>query len=847
MTRGKSTAALASAAQAFLSSSGCFGVTEAVVCFHQVHDRGVPHKLKQSLSGHASKLSRGLSVEGSSDCGSDMFQWHTHSGCCLHDLHNSVRWGWQVTYPRSEDTLKEMYVGISSFRASMAHVAENLGYWLEEVLVGVEDSVTESEDSLREFYATLGARSDLLDRICCDMKLVWEPTESKLCVRLPFLTTKGSMQGVMDVLMEMWQFPSFTTSRWLSVGSSCRHFLLGACTGYMSFFHHMRNRGALSDFECSAGTQLTARHVTFAAVLGLLSYPSDAATGILLADARLVVVKSEVEQSLEDETIYIEQISQHVWQRLARCGDVPGHVLRDRVLCGVYCSRAYYFQQSLEQLEQLPWSLMMGDVGANLSSLLSADTPPPDTTSSRIWALGKAGMSESDLVRALNLMCTATFSTKTTERLHASAATVRRFHAHTVDILCSRAFLHSIRGCLHVHSQFASISHPQYYPEPCSVLHMETGRLAAVCFVQIKNATITAPTNCAVQFFQVSYLLFHPLRHGPLLPSTGVQDTIIKHAQQRIHRLQHRMVEKVRGRQMFLGECIRQAKSRRSVEVLPRSTMLYAMKEHGRKWEGLAPSERDYYERLAENRRSELATQIVQDLEHERAALRAHLLEEQLPDESGASMATSRFTQSAFETLAELWESKTLRARDVTMLRKSATTTPEPLSLDAIDSLVASGSLPLASPPETLPWIKDLCRRRDGALTSLIVHRSKDGEWTCARTVLLCKNPFRAVFMHLELDETPEQVSFPSTWSELRACANVPPELQFCYESLVFSEGEVFQHCALSELYVYPTSAFHSTTHIVPTSELQLLERWLVAWCIPEKARVVAATETSRK
>eukprot|EP00971_Amphidinium_carterae_P346177 6487493-Amphidinium_carterae.1 len=399
MTRGKTTAALVSAAQGFLASSGCFGVSESVVCFHQIHDRGVSVKLKQCLSGYVRKLSGGSAEDGSDSSGSEVFQLHTHAGCCLHDLHNSVRWGWQVTYPRSEDTLKEMYVGISSFRASMAHVAENIGCWLEDVLVGVEDSVTVPEDCLREFYATLGARSDLLDRVCCEMKLVWEPTESKLCVRQPFLTTKGSLQGVIDVLMEMWQFPVFTTSRWLSVGSSSRHFLLGVCTGYMSFFHHMRNRGVLSEFECSAGAQLTARHVTFAAVLGLLSYPADAATGILLADARLVVVKSEVEQSLEDETMFVEQISQHVWRRLASYGDVAWQVLRDRVLSGVYCTRAYFFQQSLEHLEQLPWSLMLGDVAANLASLLSSDTPPPDVCSSRIWALGRAGMSGSDVIK----------------------------------------------------------------------------------------------------------------------------------------------------------------------------------------------------------------------------------------------------------------------------------------------------------------------------------------------------------------------------------------------------------------------------------------------------------------
>eukprot|EP00971_Amphidinium_carterae_P205656 4081072-Amphidinium_carterae.1 len=381
-------------------------------------------------------------------------------------------------------------------------------------------------------------------------------------------------------------------------------------------------------------------------------------------------------------------------------------------------------------------------------------------------------MSGSDVIKVLNLMASATFSTKTTERLHASAATVRRFHAHTVDILCSRAFLHSIRS--------------------------------------------------------VKTSLKRPL--PPLLPSTGGQESVVRHAQQRIHRLQHRMVEKVRGRQVFLAESIQQAKKPRGVEVLPRSTMIYAMKEHGRKWDALQACEREYYENLAEARRHQLSQHIREELEREREALRLHLSSELLPDEAGACMSSCRLDTSALEALATLWEANTLTGKNVAVLRKSACTTPEPTSSETLEALQQGGGLDVSPAVDTAAWIKELCRRREGAATSIILRRTEDSEWICARVVLLSKSPLRAVFLHLVLDESPEQVSFPSTLAELRVCVDLPPEIQFSYEAMVFSGGELFGDCALTQLYIYPTSAFHSSTHIVPTSELQMLQHWVAGW-----------------
>eukprot|EP00971_Amphidinium_carterae_P074717 1476712-Amphidinium_carterae.1 len=445
MEKGKTTLALAAAAQAFLSSTGCFGVTEGVVCFHQVHDRGVAERFKEFLSGHVLGIG-GIGGEEASTQGDvrDQYQLHTASGCSLHDLHNSVRWGWQMTFPDSEPMLKQMYVGICAYRVSMTSIHMHLAQWLDTVLVPVEDVHAPAQSELVEFYTCLGARSDLLAQIAEDMRLLWDPVGGRLIVRHGFLAREGALQDLMNVLGELWDYPTFTTSRWLSVGTSCRHFILCVATGFMALFGFMRKRG-MSEYDMSAGDQLNTEHVSFSTVIGLLSYPADAATGILLSDSRLVKRKVEIEESVQEEISYLQDMPEHVWRRLSLLGHLHASTLRDMVLRGVFCSMAYFFEHSLKPLEALPWSLCEGDVLANMEALVASETCPSEHASRHLWQLGKAGLTTAALVRVVHMLATCSFTTKTTEKLHASAATVGRFHTHTVDVLCSRAFMHSIR------------------------------------------------------------------------------------------------------------------------------------------------------------------------------------------------------------------------------------------------------------------------------------------------------------------------------------------------------------------------------------------------------------------
>eukprot|EP00971_Amphidinium_carterae_P298444 5930108-Amphidinium_carterae.1 len=155
-----------------------------------------------------------------------------------------------------------------------------------------------------------------------------------------------------------------------------------------------------------------------------------------------------MEESVQEEISYLQDMPHHVWSRLSLLGHLHANTLRDMVLRGVFCSMADFYEHSLRPVEALPWSLCEGDVLPNIEVLVEGATSPSEHASRRLWQLGKAGLSMHVLVRVVHMLSTASFTTKTTEKLHASAATVRRFLTHTVDILCSRAFMHSSRDSI---------------------------------------------------------------------------------------------------------------------------------------------------------------------------------------------------------------------------------------------------------------------------------------------------------------------------------------------------------------------------------------------------------------
>ena len=109
-------------------------------------------------------------------------------------------------------------------------------------------------------------------------------------------------------------------------------------------------------------------------------------------------------------------------------------------------SLAYLDKRVFSTLCSFPWSLCIGDLSQNLDDLLQQEEMPNEITPQKIWSLGRSGYDRGRLLQALEAMQDLSFTSHLTEKLHASAALVKRHHpdygARTTEM---RAFVHTFR------------------------------------------------------------------------------------------------------------------------------------------------------------------------------------------------------------------------------------------------------------------------------------------------------------------------------------------------------------------------------------------------------------------
>ena len=446
LEHGKTMPSLLSCAMKFIPSQW-FQDREGLVIFHQIHDRGMSRRYREALSGHFSQDASLSHTAGSSlTAHNTQLQVHLECGCALHDAHNALKWVWSMLFQKSSELLGIMFSGVQSYRSSVAKSVAGLSQWLAEKLQPLDQGQCKSEEELQAFYAALGVNADLLSQLCGDMRLHWNVATERLEVLDTFLVQAGSIDEITAMLLMLWRFPSFCASRWVTIGASCRAYLQGVATGYANLYASLRNSGIVSDFEGAAGDRLTADARVFAVVLAIVSYVPESFMTMLLADNRLLQQVEGLQETVGAELDYIETLPTSVWQLLAAHTDRSGSQLRDLTLSGAHLSMGYLHVRVFSEISELPWSLAIGDLEANLEALASATVPLTDKVAHLFWGLLQKQYPKQHLLAALKLMSGVSFSSHVTERLHSSAALVRKHHQYSHDVLSARAFVHGLRS-----------------------------------------------------------------------------------------------------------------------------------------------------------------------------------------------------------------------------------------------------------------------------------------------------------------------------------------------------------------------------------------------------------------
>eukprot|EP00971_Amphidinium_carterae_P153561 3044482-Amphidinium_carterae.1 len=108
--------------------------------------------------------------------------------------------------------MRDLYVGIGCFRKAVPLGLSCLGAWLSEVVWVKGDDELSSGADLRVLYGSLGVDTELLESLCDETKLLWEPREGKLLVREGFMRRQDCVDVLSVMLLSIWELPAFSGS-----------------------------------------------------------------------------------------------------------------------------------------------------------------------------------------------------------------------------------------------------------------------------------------------------------------------------------------------------------------------------------------------------------------------------------------------------------------------------------------------------------------------------------------------------------------------------------------------------------------------------------------------------------
>eukprot|EP00971_Amphidinium_carterae_P335140 6470818-Amphidinium_carterae.1 len=441
---GKDGAALAGYSTAQL---GLNVLTCNPVCFrlrHFVLDRGVPSDVPMFLSAHILEQSCAPTEEDDESDDEDatphLTELHTSVSCACHDGHNAVKWAAHGDFS-SEQRMTSIYIACSAMRTGFMKCFAMLAAWIRQVLEPVSCERLPSTESLKSLWSVLQVPEASME-VMLQLRLFW--SGSSLFIDEEALTDPDWLETLTTLLMTIWRLPSWTASRWLTIGASCRSYTIACLTGFENMFSFLNETSTVSAYDQTGYERLDAGAKDFLVVTSLVSYTSESFLASILCDNRLAMRSEEVHQLCMQTHGFLETIDGWVWDQISTVtGQLSASALRSRVVRGSLSSLAYLEHRVFTVVRKGPWCYCSGDVKGHAEALkhLSLDECDPVTRKLVIWA--QAGIDETKLQEVLKLLGQCSFSSHFAERQHSSSAQMKKYHDYGYETLAVRSYMHS--------------------------------------------------------------------------------------------------------------------------------------------------------------------------------------------------------------------------------------------------------------------------------------------------------------------------------------------------------------------------------------------------------------------
>eukprot|EP00971_Amphidinium_carterae_P329246 6461570-Amphidinium_carterae.1 len=299
LLHGKSMASLASCVPDKSTWAALIGGVRHVTVVCQTHDRANTWKFRKAVASLCVQGALPSVAEGSGSAYEKAFIWPVTLGCAAHDAHNGLRWGLQCSEVWSDDTVRDAYICMAALKECYRQVALNIHSWIREVLVAVPVMGMDERGIYAQAFSVLGLEADMLALVTEDIQLRWMPASQSLLVSEVFVSQPDWLATLSSILLDVWRLPSFSASRWITVGAGCRRLSMSIFTGLEHCVRMLHQQSHLTTYTFHGCERYNAEVGTFAVVAGLASYVPDGFLKKLLHEPALCQVYTECVDELD--------------------------------------------------------------------------------------------------------------------------------------------------------------------------------------------------------------------------------------------------------------------------------------------------------------------------------------------------------------------------------------------------------------------------------------------------------------------------------------------------------------------------------------------------------------------
>lgn len=446
MTSGKSALATFSAFTDFFRTPRQLG-HRGICIAHYAFDRALLSSVGRLLKQYHKFLAPQFTAPqlGKDSAALELLEWVVTTGCALHDGHNSLKWAMHSQFQNTE-LIQDVFIVVASVRNSFGLLVDHMGRWLHNKVLFVPDDDLPPMQERYELWTALGAEPELAEMLAFELRLQW--CDSRLQVAASCTSIEDLMGKISGALLALWEFRQFTSSRWATIGTSCRGVVAALLSGFDDLVKTVRKDPRASDYHISGYSKLTGRAKEFLCTAALAAYVCDGFLVELMTDNRLPLKAQELEDTMAQEIEFLAGIKASVWKWLGETCDLDAAKLRSDVLAAAHVQVGFIMTKALGEAKGLPWSLGCGNVDQNLDELL-AGGPPTDPTAAKIKRLLELGYNRAQIKQGLALLLDCPWGTQSVEQGHASATLVKKAHPDfSRDSLMLRSFFHSFRRLL---------------------------------------------------------------------------------------------------------------------------------------------------------------------------------------------------------------------------------------------------------------------------------------------------------------------------------------------------------------------------------------------------------------